>query len=169
MNKILDWLQKNWFPVSVVTLLVFIAFASYEKEVSLPLGNLLASEETNLARSKECREDGQALLEEDKQTATQEKWSNDVVNCFYMEPQFLFNKTLNTCLYSGGYTCDLTAQHSEGFLAGEPHKRWQRHIIDVYTNKKLASVFISNSAEVSEWQSDQITEFWAEAAQLGLE
>jgi len=101
-------------------------------------------------------------------TATQEKLKADVSDCFYLPPMYLFSKELNTCLYYGGYSCDLKKFHKDGIFKGESFKRWSKHITDVYTNKNVIDVYVEDSSNVAEWNMEFINEFNDKATQLGF-
>src|SRR3989338_11279105 len=166
-----EWLKENLLKVVVIVLLVVVVSGFYNpSEKSTNPEPVVANEnkQVPLELAKQCRQDGEALFEEDKSTATKNMYQDGALKCYYMEPQFIFNTQLNTCLYSGGYSCDLTTKHSSGLLEGQPETRWSRRIVDVYTNKTINSVYIENSGNVSDWQRTMINEFWKQAYGFGF-
>jgi hypothetical protein len=160
-----DWIKENWFKVGVIVAILILAYSIYDgKNVQVAEINA----EDSLNKSMQCRKDGEQRFEEDKNTATQEKYKSDVVNCYYFEPNYIFNQKLNTCLYSGGYTCDLTKKQTEGIFKGDYAKRWTRHIVDIYSNKPLAEASVDDSSSVPEWLQTQISQFWEESRGFGF-
>jgi uncharacterized protein (DUF4415 family) len=121
-----------------------------------------------LKLSIQCKKDGEKKLEDDIKIATSLRSDNDVIDCFYQEPKYVFNKEMNTCLYYGGYTCDLKKIHSDGVLKGLSVTRWQKHVVDVYTNKTLKEIYIDDSSDVSDWKFKEIEAFDSESDQLGF-
>jgi len=165
MNE--HWLKQNWFKVGLILAILILAYSIYGGG---PSAGSDRSSADSIKLSMQCKVDGEKKLQEDKDTATRLKYERDVVDCFYMEPEYLYNDKLNTCLYYGGYTCDLTKKYPEGsgFFAGEYAKRWTRHIYDVYTNKSLADVSVLDSSDVSEWTQGMISDFWEKSKELGF-
>lgn len=165
------FLKENWFRISIIVVILILSLVLYQGLVVGGKSNSPKQETSNidtLKLSMQCRDDGERKLQEDKNMATSEKYKTGIVNCYYMEPAFIFNHSLNTCLYSGGYTCDLVNVYKEGFSKGEHVKQWERHIVDIYSNKTLASVYIEDSSNISDWVQTQISDFWNKSAELGF-
>jgi len=166
------FIKENWFKLGLLLILALGVFVFYQDNKKTPNTEKIVTETrnegTNIVLAKQCREDGEKLLQEDKETATRKKQETGVVDCYYMEPHFIFNSDLDTCLYSGGYTCDLLDFHKEGILKGEHVKQWERHIIDVYTNKTLEFVYVEDSSDVPSWKQEEITNFWNKSSELGF-
>lgn len=165
--------QNNLIKILVVIgIIVFVSTSIFDKNekntIKTIYGNNI-SEEKYLELSKQCKIDAQKNLEGDINEATTEKQKSDVRDCFYLPPVYSFNKELNTCLYYGGYTCDLKKVSQDGIFKGLPSVRWSKHITDVYTNKTLKQVYVEDSSNVEEWTKQQIDEFNTEFTRLGLE
>lgn len=172
MNKEQEiFLKDNWFKVSIIIAILVLSWVLYKGFVVNNYSVIQQKQLNNtdtLKLSMQCKEDGEKKLQEDKDTAVREKYTSGITNCYYIEPSYLFSQYLNTCLYSGGYTCDLDGLIKEGFLKGQHAKRWERHIVDIYSNKTLASVYVENSSNVPDWQQKLITDFWDESKKLGF-
>jgi hypothetical protein len=170
MNKkfILVFIKQNWFKIGILVAVLVLALSIYGRDKPHNTQASPLNSEKTLAMAMQCRKDGELKLQEDKDAATNERYSAGVSNCYYLEPSYIFNKDLNTCLYSGGYTCDLTKKNTEGIFKGDNAKRWLRHIIDIYTNKTLAEVYVPDSSTVADWLSKQIDEFWNKSKELGF-
>ena len=76
---------------------------------------------------------------------------------------------MNTCLYYGGYTCDLAKTQTDGIFKGMPSTRWSKHITDIYTNKSLADVYVDDPSDVADWNMKMIENFNNEVERLGFE
>jgi hypothetical protein len=166
MQKIKD----NQINILFVALILLSTFAFYwfitRPEQILKKQEL--EKENYLKLSMQCKKDGEKKLEEDKALATSEKQSPDVEDCFYEDPKYFFNKELNTCLYYGGYTCDLKKKNPEGLFKGDSAKRWSQHIVDVYTNTTLTEAYVEDSSSVPDWKMKEIEKMGEEATRLGF-
>ena len=156
-----NFIKENWFKVGMVISILILAIFIFKSPLEI-------SDADYLKLSIQCREDGEKLLQEDKNTATQYKYKEGIVNCYYMEPNFIFNRELNTCLYSGGYSCELQNKQTEGVFKGLPSTRWNRRIVDVYSNKSFADVYVENSSNVEDWNLKLIENFWEKSKSLGF-
>lgn len=165
-----NFLQENWFKLGVMLAILVLAGAIYSGGVpkNFPVQNPPVGSIEKLRLAKQCNEDGQKSFQEDKDSATRDKSGADIVNCYYFEPKFIYSSNLNTCLYSGGYTCDLTKVRNDDPFKGEYATRWYRRIVDVYTNETLVDVRINDSSDVQEWEQRAIGVFWSESAKFGL-
>lgn len=81
----MKWLKENWFKISV--LIILLIFGSYYFLV------VVEGQKAN-ARKEGCRR----IAEEYRQNEISE---NPALSFFV--PKYIYNKTLDTCLYSGGY------------------------------------------------------------------
>lgn len=164
------FLIKNWFKLGLIMVMLILAgviFLIGDRDSQNEIKSTLGSKE-RLDLAVQCREDGESLFQEDKDTASRLRYEKGVLNCYYVEPNFVFNEELNTCLYSGGYSCDLNEKQKDGFLAGTNAKRWERHIIDIYTNKTIVDSWVLNTNDVSELENNRIEEFWGKSEKLGF-
>ena len=163
------FIKENWFKIGV---LIVFAFFVYKGIAPVGSKNLIEKNNTSDAKSlelaKQCKTDSQKNFQEDMDSATREKYKSGVKDCFYFPPQYSFNKELNTCLYYGGYTCDLTKTHTDGLFKGMPITRWSKHITDIYTNKSLTDVYVDDSSDVSDWNMKMIYDFNDKAKELGF-
>jgi len=159
------FLKENWFKIGLLLVLVVLAAVIYFVYKNWRV-NETASESLKLAQ--QCNQDGQKLLRADQDTATSLQNQRNATTCYYMEPEYLYNQKLNTCLYSGGYTCNLTNTITSGFLKGQPATSWTRHIIDVYSNNTLAVAGVDDSSNVTDFENKLIKSFWDEASKLGF-
>ena len=166
------FIEKNRYKIGLGIALVLLALFGYKTFVSGTSGKVAekssVSDTKSLELARQCKADGQKNLQEDIDQATNEKYKSGVADCFYDEPLYLFSKDLNTCLYQGGYTCDLNKINNTGIFKGSPAKRWSKHITDVYTNKSLYDVYVEDSSDIPDWLSKQITDFNGNAERLGF-
>lgn len=162
-------LNKN--PLSwaliIIALSVAYYFVIYLPKVS-QAKIIQAKQELAIKNQQQCRKDGEKLLQEDKDTATRKKSDRGTLNCYYMEAAFIYNDSLNTCLYSGGYSCELNKLYPNGIFKGSPVSKWTRHIIDVYSNKTLEQTSVNDSSAVSDWESKSIDDFWEKSREYGF-
>jgi len=169
-----NFLKENWFKVSMIIAVIILSFVLYkgmitDKEDKAKLALKESNTAENLKLSMQCRTDGEKKFQEDKDEATRDRFKPENVDCYYFDPSYVFNNNLNTCLYSGGYTCDLkNIYYKESIFKGENAKTWTRHIVDVYTNKELASLWIEDSSNVSDLLQKRINDFWDESKILGF-
>lgn len=167
-KKLQIFLKEHWFKIGILIIFVIGIIIFYQGSLDNQLISNTTNSENNLALAKQCREDGEKIHQENIDTATRKKLESEIVNCFYMEPAFIFNSELDACLYSGGYTCDLKEIHTDGFFKGDNVTQWSRQIVDIYTNKTIESVYVENSANVEDWKRKQIDDFWSKSEELGF-
>ena len=161
----MNWLKENWFKIGLLIILLILLGVFYS---SLTIWQARTNEANSLKLSQQCSKDGDKLLKLDQQIATDLQYKNGATKCYYMESLYIYNQKLNTCLYSGGYTCDLIAVITDGIFKGEHARQWTRHIIDVYSNKDLVSVSVNDSSSVSDWEREMIDDFWAKSRNFGF-
>jgi len=100
-------------------------------------------EQTELV--ERCREAGEKAYNSYKN-------NNKGVDYFF-DPEFKFNKELNTCIYSGGYS-------SGNF--------WERFVKDTFTERTIIMTFNFRDKE-DEKRTDQILLFWEKYEKLFTE
>lgn len=124
---------KYWFK-EILIVLVIVIFALYYFLWKLP-----QNKEINLTNQIKCQQKGTELLEKQQSEATEvEK---------YFGTEFKFNKELNTCLYKGKMSMSNNGvNYSYSF------------IIDVYTNKELASSGITKINNETTYSGDRSVE-----------
>ena len=157
------FLKENWFKVSIIIILTIIAFLIFNN-------NRIYQKNTggSIVLAKQCREDGEKLLQEEVEIANSKENESNIINCYYMDPEFIFNPNLQTCLYSGGYTCELNGFYKDGPFQGHHITSWQRRIVDIYTNKELKSVYVEDSSNIEDWKHKLIEDFWSKSTELGF-
>ena len=94
----------------------------------------------SLSMKEKCRELGGKLYEQDKEKHSVKEFS-------LFEPKYIYNKKLDTCLYSAG------SKHKESGM-------WARWIKDALTNEDLAFVIYLPNSTDEEAQNKSIGEFW---------
>jgi hypothetical protein len=161
-----NWLKKNWFRVGLLLALVVLSGVIYFVYANWR-ANANAAESLKMAQ--QCNQDGQKLLKADQDTATSLQYQGNATACYYMDPAYVYNQKLNTCLYSGGYTCNLINIITSGFLKGQPATSWTRHIIDVYSNNTLAEVSVAGSSNITSVENNMVKSFWDESNKLGFQ
>ncbi len=133
--------------LSVAILLIGISF-SYYYFFFLP-GRKIEQEEAErkeflLSMKQECNRVGKELYEQDK-----EEWDKSL-----FDPEYAYNKDLETCLYSGGWIDVIDGKAC-----------WRRWIKDSYTNETIAAV-IDLPGDNAEPQDKIIREFWEKHDEL---
>ena len=161
------FIKDNWFKVALIFALLVLAYVIYNSPILFK--NNQTGGNKNITLVKQCREDGEKYFQKDLEEINSKKYRNGVLNCYYWDPIYIFNSKLNTCLYSGGYSCELESVIKEGIMTGEHPVQWRRHITDVYTNKVLAEVYISDSSSVTDWEQKAIDDYWKESEKFGFE
>ena len=96
--------------------------------------------EESLSMKEKCRELGEKLYEQDKESYVGREG-------FLFEPKYTYNKKLDTCLYSAGW------KEKEGGI-------WARWIKNAFTNESLAfTTYFPNSTD-KEVQNENVDKFW---------
>jgi hypothetical protein len=164
-----NFMKENWFKIGILLVAVIgLITISGRSNVDKTVPKNETLDKNSFLIAKQCREDGEKILQNDIDAATMLRQQTDIVECFYEKPEYIFNHDLNTCLYFGGYSCKLTKLHEEGFLKGTNATRWKQHVLDVYSNKTLASIFVEDSSAVDDLKGNMIDEFFKESEQLGF-
>lgn len=138
-------LKDNWFKIIIaIAILIIVVFVGYYFIIYLP-----KEKKEYLTNQIRCRQEGNKLYLSEKEEG--EKYASSMSNFerilgyFIYNPEFKFNKKLNTCLYKG-------------------EKRWGEEINfksyfikDVYTNK---NIFIWESVmdKSGEWKDNTSNE-----------
>ena len=113
-----------------------------------------SSDQQGLTLKVQCREVGDRLSKE-----WRSKYSGVQFN---EEPEFAYNRQLNTCLYADSYS-DATS------VLGETHVTHDQFVIDVLTNRVLAEFRIDNGKAVVDEKAGLISsqeEFQKRKAEL---
>ena len=93
-----------------------------------------------LALKSKCREDGEKIRSEWKRTYFQDVFSD--------EPQYVYNRSLQTCFWLGEYTGPSIDRGSAGKLV--PVQTHVQFILDVYTNKTLIEYTEHNGEQIGD-------------------
>lgn len=124
----------------------FIVFLPQKEKVKLKQQEqeqLVKEQEKDLEQQEKCREIGTKAYNDYKK-------NNSGVDYFF-GPEFHFNKKLQKCFYSGGYS----------------HKNyWERFVKNAYTDESIIITFNFTDREVDELKQKSIEAFWDKYAVL---
>lgn len=156
-----NFLKENWFKLIIAIMIVVVGLSVAYYYVSF----LPQKERTRLEQQKQ----EQLAKEIKEQTAQKEKCREIGTRAYesyksihqgvdyFFEPEFKFNKELNTCIYSGGY--------SRG-------NYWDRFVKDAFTDRIIILTynFIDEKDErQEEMDAKRIELFWEKYEKLFVE
>lgn len=146
----------NKIIISLLSLIVIIS-AVYYFAFKLPE---ISERKFVLAQQEKCRDAGDKAYKADLK-----QYNADSLD----EPEYSYNKTLNTCLYFSGYKYEgnRSSGQSKDIFTHNCDASWELWVKDAYSNKKIISVMNFNSNKC-EWMthSDTIDKFWKEKNDL---
>lgn len=151
-------MKKILIGICIVAGLVIVASISYYFLSYLPKLN---EKKFLLAQQEKCLEVGKTAYEADIRYYGADKLD---------EPQYGYNKKLNTCIYSNEYfdSGDLSkGQNTRGFFPYNCNANWERWVKNSYTNEKIISVMNYTDAQC-QWVTsvDRINKFDTDSENL---
>lgn len=124
--------QLTWFIVLLLFVICLFLFATYKNNQSKFI----------LLQQEKCREAGDIAYKADLK---------QYVGVEVFEPEYAYNKKLNTCVYGGGYRDE--GDKREGISNNIFHENcnssWTKWVKDSYTNKRI--IELMNFHNNCEW------------------
>ena len=163
-EKIKNFLKNNWFKMGILIVFLLVAFSLlYYFAIFIPQKEKVKTEqltqEKYLEQQEKCREAGVKAYKED----SLRYGANNMV-----EPKYVYNKNLNLCLYSGGYSQEnLSSGQCGDIIKHSCDSYWERWVKNSFTNESIISVvnYTDKNGEYTN-SSEIINKFWDEHKQL---
>ena len=156
------FIKDNWFKLGIIIILsiavlsvayyfvIFIPQKEGAKTEQQKQEQLIKDQEKELEQQEKCREAGTKAYNDYKR-------NNSLSTGYFFDPEFYFNKTLQLCLYSGGYS-------RTGY--------WERWVKNSFTNATIIMTYnfsdgiIDFDKPADEVASKRIQNFWDKYEEL---
>lgn len=156
------FLKDNWFKLGIIIILLIAALSvAYYFVVFIPQKErakteqqkqeqLVRDQEKDLEQQENCREAGTKAYSDHKR-------NNPLSAGYFFDPEFYFNKTLQLCLYSGGYS---------------QNNYWERWVKNSFTDATIIMTYnftdgvIDFNKPVDEATTKRIESFWDKYEEL---
>ncbi len=151
-----SFFKDNWLKIIVaIAILIVVVFIGFYFMFAVSQNG----KRLELEQQQKCNDAGEKAYKED----SLRYGANNM-----LEPSYTYNKKLNLCLYSGGYSNeDLSSDQCGDVIKHSCKSYWERWVKNSFTNDSIISV-VNFTDNKGDWtaKTEVINKFWEEYKQL---